>query len=55
MQVGYSTAIDAGLAALHQLAGLEGLHLEISTVNLLYLIQLAPKIEATALLLTRQS
>ena len=45
-EAGYSKAIDEGLQALQMFKGLQDLRLEISTINMLYVIQLGPRLEA---------
>lgn len=52
-EIGYSSAIDQGLAQLHQLERVTQLALEISTVNMLYVIQLAPKLANISQQITR--
>ena len=44
-EAGYSKAIDEGLQALQVFQDLKDLRLEISTINMLYVIQLGPRLE----------
>ena len=50
---GYSTAIDQGLALLGSLETVKSFVLKITGINMLYMIQLAPKIEALSERITR--
>ena len=52
-EAGYSKAIDEGLEALQLLKELKDLRLEISTINMLYVIQLGPRMEVIRDKLTR--
>jgi len=52
-EAGYSSAIDQGLGQLHQLEGVTELTLEMSTINMLYVIQLGPKISSISSQITR--
>ena len=52
-EVGYSTAIDQGLAMLGSLNTLQSIALDITGLNMLYMIQLAPKIQLTSEKITR--
>ena len=50
---GYSTAIDQGLALLGSLETVKSVTLKITGINMLYMIQLAPKIESLSERITR--
>ena len=52
-EIGYSTAIDQGLAMLGSLETVRSVILKITGINMLYMIQLAPKIEAISERITR--
>ena len=52
-EIGYSTAIDQGLAMLGSLETVKSVVLKITGINMLYMIQLAPKIEAVSERITR--
>lgn len=52
-EAGYASAIDDGLVELSQFQDLNHVSLEISTINMLYVIQLGPKIEIISTLITR--
>lgn len=52
-EVGYSSAIDIGLGQLYQLEGITDLAIEMSTINMLYVIQLGPKISQISTQITR--
>ena len=52
-EVGYSTAIDQGLAMLGSLNTLQSIALDMTGLNMLYMIQLGAKMEAIADRITR--
>ena len=52
-EAGYSTAIDQGLALLGSVDSLKSVVMEITGINMLYMIQLAPKIELMSQKITR--
>ena len=43
-EAGYSSAIDEGLQMLHLMENVKNIFLEINMINMLYLIQLGPKL-----------
>ena len=45
-EVGYSTSIDQGMAKLQELETVQSFFIEMSMINMLYIIQLGPKLEA---------
>ena len=52
-ECGYSSAIDEGLVLLHKLENVKQIHLEMTMLNMLYMIQLGAKMEAIADRITR--
>ena len=47
-EAGYSSAIDEGLQMLHLMENVKNIMLEINMINMLYLIQLGPKLMNTS-------
>ena len=54
-EVGYSTAIDRGLSRLQDLEMVQSFYLEMSMINMLYIIQLGPKLDPISHKITRLS
>ena len=52
-ECGYSSAIDEGLVLLQKLETVKQIHLEITMLNMLYMIQLGAKMETIADRITR--
>ena len=52
-EVGYSTAVDEGLARLERLEHVRDIRLEVEMINMLYIIQLGSKLENIAHKITR--
>ena len=52
-EVGYSTAIDQGLSRLQDLEMVQSFYLEMLMINMLYIIQLGPKLDPISHKITR--